>query len=318
MLLPTSPAPSKARLSWRTAAVASLRVALGQPGIWVVALAGFLAGGGALAFAWPVLVLPTPSGLQNLLGAPVATLAFGNPSVEFLRLLAVTAITATIVFVVGLMTGSWAERRGIAMVLGAAEETGYTAPVPRLASPPAVARVAVVRAAALLPPLLVFALAWPTLYAVTYHELILPEDLVTPLPVRIIAQMPGQLTALLLAWGFSDLAAALAVRRLVVERRRIASAYVLGWLDLVRRPHRVIPAALLGDLILIVAAGPALMASALIWTRVRDVLELAPGSGLEVAVVAAWVAIWLGSLVLAGFGAALRAALLTLEGASAR
>lgn len=312
---PAAPAAVSRRLGWRAALAAALVVALGQPAIWLVALAGFLAGGGAILFAVPVLVLPTPSGLQNLLGAPVATLAFGQPSPEFWRLLAVTAITATIVFVVGLVAGSWAERRTIAMVLVVGEEEGLTAPVPRLASLPAVLRVAVVRATALLPPLLVFALAWPTLYAVTYHELILPENLATPLPVRVIEHMPGQLAAIVIAWAISDLAAALAVRRLVVERRRIASALVLGWLDLARRAHRAIPAALLGDVVLIVLAGPALVASALIWARVRDVLELAPDSALGIAVVLAWAAIWLGSLVLAGFGSAFRVALLTLEGA---
>jgi len=37
-----------------------------------------------------------------------------------------------------------------------------------------------------------------------------------------------------------------------------------------------------------------------------------------VAVVALWVGIWLGSVVLAGVGAAVRAALFTLEGAPRR
>lgn len=290
-------------------------VTLSRPATWVVALAGFLAGGGVIVLAWPILVLPTPSGLQNILGAPVATLAFGSPSGEFMRLVAATAITATLIFVGGLVAGAWAERRVIAMVLVAGQEEGYTAPVPRLATLPAVLRVAVIRLTAMIPPLVVFVLAWPTLYAVTYRELILPEDLVTPLPVRVVGQLPLQLTVLLLVWGVADLAAALAVRRLIVERRRIATAWLLGWVDLVRRPYRVIPAALLGDAVVILAAGPALVASALLWTRVREALELAPDSPLGIAVAVMAVALWLGCLVLAGFGAAFRAALLTLEGA---
>ncbi len=310
-----SPGPNTRRIPWRTVLAAALVVTLGRPATWVVALAGFLAGGGVIALAWPVLVLPTPSGLQNILGAPVATLAFGNPSGEFMRLLAVTAVTATLVFVSGLLAGAWAERRGIAMVLVAAEEEGYTALVPRLATLPAVLRVAVIRLTALIPPLVVFVLAWPALYAVTYHELILPGDLVTPLPVRVVAQLPVQLSALLLVWGASDLAAALAVRRLIVERRRLATAWLLGWADLARRPHRVIPAALIGDFAVVVAVGPALLASALAWARVRDALELGPDSPLGIAVTVVWVALWLGCLVLAGFGNAFRAALLTLEGA---
>ncbi|HEY5630410.1 MAG TPA: hypothetical protein VIR16_12965 [Candidatus Limnocylindrales bacterium] len=303
------------RITWRRALAAALVITVSRPATWVVALAGFLAGGGVVILAWPILVLPTPSGLQNILGAPVATLAFGSPSGEFVRLVAGTAITATIVFVGGLLAGAWAERRGIAMVLVAGEEEGYTAAVPRLATLPAVLRVAVIRLTAMIPPLIVFILAWPTLYAVTYRELILPEDLVTPLPVRVVAQLPVQLTVLLLVWGAADLAAALAVRRLIVERRRLATAWLLGWADLLARPYRVIPAALLGDSVLVVAAGPALLASAVAWTRVREALELAPDSPLGIGVTVMWVSIWLGCLVLAGFGAAFRAAILTLEGA---
>jgi hypothetical protein len=101
----------------------------------------------------------------------------------------------------------------------------------------------------------------------------------------------------------------------VLERRGVLRAWALGWADLVRRPHRIIPVALLGDLALVLTAGPALVVAAIAWLRVREALEVAGTSLLGIAVVALWVGMWLGSVVLAGVGAAIRASLLTLEGA---
>ena len=306
---------ARPRLPWRSAVVAGIVVTLVRPGTWVVALAGFLAGGGVVVLAWPILVLPTPSGIQNMLGAPVSTLAFGNPSPELIRVALVTGVTLAILFIAGLVTGAWAERRGIALVLAGAADEGYAGPAPDLAGAPGPVRIALVRVLALVPPLIVFVLGWPTLYSVTYKELILPEDLSTPLPLRVIAQVPVLLAALIGSWLLADAAAAVGVRRLVLERRGVLRAWALGWADLVRRPHRIIPVALLGDLALLLTGGPALVVAALAWLRVREALEIAGTSPVGIAVVALWVGIWLGSVVLAGVGAATRAALFTLEGA---
>lgn len=321
---PAGPAVTgRSRLPWRSAVAAGVVVTLVRPATWVVALAGFLAGGGVIALAWPIVVLPTPSGIQNLLGAPVSTLAFGNPSPELIRVAVVSGVTLAALFVAGLLTGAWAERRGIVLVLDGAAEEGYTAPPPRVAeSPgpgaPGLVRIALIRVFALVPPLAAFAIGWPTLYSVVYKELILPEDLATPLPVRVIAQVPLLLAAIIGSWLLADAAAAVGVRRLVIERRGVLRAWALGWADLVRRPHRIIPVALLGDLALVITAGPALVAAALAWVRVREALELGGGPLVGVAIVAVWVAIWLGAVVLAGVAAAVRAALFTLEGARRR
>lgn len=311
-------APSPRRVPFRSAVAAAVVVTLVRPATWVIALTGFLAGGGIVLLAWPVVVLPTPTGLQNLLGAPVSTLVFGAPSRELVTLLVAAGAIAAALILAGLLAGAWAERRGIAMVLDGAAEEGVTAPPPSLEGAPGPLRVAVLRLAAAVPPLLVLALGWPTLYDVTYHELILPEDLVTPLPIRVIAQVPLILAALVVAWLLADAAAAVGVRRLVVERRRLPAAWALGWADLARRPHRIVGAALLGDLALVVTAGPALVAAALAWGRVREALELDTGSPVGLVATALWVGIWLATLALAGVGAAVRAALWTLEGARSR
>jgi hypothetical protein len=311
-------APPPMRLSWRTAVKAAVLVTLARPATWVVALAGFLAGGGAILLAWPILVLPTLSGIQNLLGAPVSTLAFGNPSSELIRMIVTLSVTATVLFAAGLLVGAWAEKRGVELVAEGGAEVGYTAPAAPRGDARAVLSVALIRLLGLLPPLVVGILVWSSFYTVTYNELTLPETLATPLPVRIIGQLPFQVALLIAAWVVGDAAASVGVRRLVLERRGVLAAWGLGWSDLLRRPHRILPVAVLGDVVVVIAAGPALVAAAIGWTRVRETLELAANSPVGVIVVAAWVAIWLGALALAGVGAAVRSALFTMESARRR
>jgi hypothetical protein len=294
---------------------AALVVTLVRPATWVVGLAGLLAGGGLLVVAAPILVLPTPTGLQNALGAPVSTLVFGDPSAEFIALVAGTLVAGVLMLAGGLLAGSWAERRGLDLVLDAAADEGFLAGSPDLAAAPGTLAVAAVRLLSLLPPLVAAVIAWPTLYAVTYDELILPGDLATPLPIRVIARIAPWLAGIVIAWLLADAAAAVGVRRLVLERRGFLAAWALGWAGLVRRPHRVLGTAIVGVLVTAVAAGPALAAAVLGWGQVREVLAVGRDPVALVIAVAMWVAIWLGALVLAGVGAAFRTAAWTLEGA---
>jgi hypothetical protein len=103
------------------------------------------------------------------------------------------------------------------------------------------------------------------------------------------------------------------VRRLVLERRPVMVSWLLGWADLVRRPHRIIPTALVGAGVLVLLVGPAMVAAAIGWGRVRDILAGDRDPLIVLGALAIWVAIWLGGLVLAGVGAAVRAAAWTLE-----
>ena len=103
-----------------------------------------------------------------------------------------------------------------------------------------------------------------------------------------------------------DAAAAVGVRRLVIERRPVLVAWLLGWSDLVRRPRASIATALFGIVVLMLLTVPSMVAAAAGWARVRDVMTdpatprlLADGRHLGRRV-------WLGGLVLAGVGAAVR------------
>lgn len=300
-------------LPWRSAMAAAFVVTLARPASWVVGLAGFLAGGGIVLFTWAIVVLPTPTGLQNALGTPMSRLVLGAPTPELLALAAAALVGVLAVAAGGLLAGAWAERQGIEMALQAAEDEGLITTRPDLRGAPGTGRVALVRLASLGPPLIAAALAWQPLYDVTYRELILPSELVTPLPLRVISQVPWLLAGVTVTWLLSDAAASAGVRRLVLERRSVPAAWALGWAALVRRPHRVLGTALAGTGTLALLAGPSLLAAAVGWERVRDLV----GAGREpvpaLAAVLVWVSIWLGGLVLAGAGAAFRSAAATME-----
>jgi hypothetical protein len=287
-------------------------VTLVRPLSWLLGLAGFLAGGGLLLMAAPVVVLPTPTGVQNALGGPLSTLLVGTPSTAMVLVIAGTAGAGLVLLVGGLLAGAWAERHLIAVQLDAAGDEGLLAPR-SLDGAPGTPSVAIVRAFALLPVIAVGIVAWQPVYDAAYHELVLPADLVTPLGLRIIREVPWLVVALLVAWIVGDSAAALGVRRLVIGRRPVLVAWLLGWVDLVRRPVRVVVTALFGTALLALLAAPGLLAASSGWARVRDVMTDPDDAVAILVTVSIWVAVWLGGLVLAGVGAAIRAAAWTLE-----
>ncbi len=304
---------SRVRLPLGTVITGAFVATLLRPVSWALGLAGFLAGGGIVLVAWPILVLPTLTGLQNALGGPVSTLVFGAPSTHLLSLIVGGILGGVGLLVAGTLAGAWAERQGIAVALEAAAEDGLALSPIDLSGAPGAGRVAVVRLLSLAPVMIAAMLAWAPLYDAIYHELISPGDLLTPLPLRVLAEVPWPAAALVAVWIVSDAAAAVGVRRLVLERQPMLVAWLLGWWDLVRRPHRIIPTAIVGLVLLVLLVGPAMAAASIGWGRLRDILAGDREPAIILGALAIWVAIWLGGLVLAGVGAAVRAAAWTLE-----
>jgi hypothetical protein len=302
-----------ARLAWGTTITGAFVVTLLRPVSWALGLLGFLAGGGVALVAWPIVVLPTPTGLQNALGGPVSSLVFGAPSTGLVLLIAGIVVGVFVVVAGGTLAGAWAERQGIVLALEGAADDGLELPVADLDGAPGAGRIAVVRLLALAPVIVAAALAWRPLYDAAYRELTLPLDLAAPLPVRVLRAAPLPVLGVIVTWLLSDAAAAVGVRRLVLERRPVLGAWLLGWVDLVRRPHRVLPTALVGVALLAALVAPAMVAAGIGWGRVREILAGGREPWLIAAAVAVWVAIWLGGLVLAGVGSAVRAAAFTLE-----
>jgi hypothetical protein len=301
------------RMRWGATLSAAFVVTLVRPVSWLLGLLGFLAGGGLFVVAAPIVVLPTPTGIQNALGGPVSTLVFDAPSTGLVLLIAGVAAAGLLMIVLGTLLGAWAERQLIEVALDAAADEGLLVPRPDLTGAPGAAPVAVIRLLALVPVVLALAIGWRQLYDAAYRELILPDDLATPLPVRILGDVPWLLIGIAAAWLASDAAAALGVRRLVLERRPVLVAWLLGWADLVRRPHRVLGTALVGVGVMALLLALPLLAVQVGWERVQLVVLEGSDPLLTLGSVLTWVAIWLGMLVLAGVAAAFRSAAFTFE-----
>jgi hypothetical protein len=300
------------RMRWGGVVFAALLVTLVRPATWSLGLAGFLARGGIVLLSIPIVVLPTLSGLQNVLGGPVSSLMFGAPSPTLVAVMVAGGVTVLLLFLVGMVAAAWAERSGIEVSMRAAEDEGL---VPPWLGPEGrdIVRIALLRILGLVPFATALLLAWPTIYEAAYREFLLPYELQTPLLLRILRLVPVTLIGVAVAWLIGDAAASVAVRRLVLERRSFLAAWLIGYLDLIRRPHRVLGTALVTTGAMVLLVGPALLAAVAGWSRVRTlVIEGRDPVAIGIAV-GLFVAVWLGGLVLAGAAAAFRNAAWTFE-----
>ena len=309
-----SPEQRDRPLSWGAALYAALAVTFVRPSLWVIALAGFLARGGLLLLAIPIVVLPTPSGLANTLAGPVASLLFGAPSPTLIAIIVGSVVGGIVLLLLGTLIGAWAERTVVAVSLEAAAEEGL---VPRVAASPrlraGVGPVAVIRLLGLVPLGIALAAAAQPLYDAIYHELVLPDELRTSLLIRVLRDIPMPLLFIGVNLLLGDAAAAIGVRRLLLEGRSIPEAWLLGWLGLARRWYRVLPTALASTAMVGVLVGPAIVAAAVGWDRLRALLIEARDPVATTAGLALSVAVWFGGLVLAGAAATFRGAAWTFE-----
>lgn len=317
----SSPAP---RRGWRDGIAAALVATLASPATWATGLAGFLAGGGLVLVTLPILVLPTMTGIQSALGGPVSSLAFGSPSPTLVALIVGLVAGGVVVLLAGTWIGAWAERASIDAALEAARDEGLTTgePVDRapdepqreaLDRAPGTSRVMLLRLLSLAPLVVALGLAWPPLYAAAYRELIVPGDVKVPVEIRVLLDIPWVLVGVIVVWLIADTAAALGVRHLVLERRPVVRALLLGWADLARRPHRAIATAVVGLGLPAIPAILAIAGAALGWDAARTALVGGRGFVEVVGAVVLWVATWLAALVILGVGAAFRSAAFTFE-----
>lgn len=309
MLRPSSPSPAASR-PWRSALLGASIATLDRPALWPIALAGFLARGGIVVFLLPIVILPTPSGVADVIAPALTSFAFGLVSPEFVAIVA--AVVAFLVgsLVLGGLAGAWAD---VELIAAAASEEEVARPehAAAVGGRPRTGRLVVPRAFAArflahLP--LWLALAWGAVRIVeaTYAELVTPFEVVTPLAIRVLAAIPETIALVVAAWVLGEAAAGLAVRRVVLDGASVVAAAPLGWVDFVRRPVAGFLTLLLTDLAVLAAVLPAIVASTVAWTWVRLVI-LGREGPLEVGLaIIVLVALWLGGLVLAAVATAWR------------
>jgi hypothetical protein len=310
-------------MSWRAAALTSLLVILARPATWVAALAAFLVRGGLLLFILPIVILPTPVGLANIVAPTLTSFVFGGISPSFIVL--VGAISGVILawLVLGGLIAAMLERWLIVTVARDEEVTpraDASAPMagddPPGSMPVGVAwQILAARMIASVP--LAVALAWSAarVVDVSYRELTVPSDVVTPIVLRVARAVPDALAAIAATWIFAEGLGALAARLIVLDGRSLGWSLLGATAHIVRHPLAsvatfVVPAgAFLG------AVTPVLVASALTWDRLRTGL-VAARAGDEPTVLISlllFIVVWAAGLVVTGLLGAWRNAVWTGE-----
>lgn len=305
--LPAAPA---ARMSWRAAARASMALLSERPGLLAVGLAGYLARGGLLLFALPFLVLPTVVGIGNWMGPTSITAA--GPSERLLWLTGAFVAVGVVGLALGTVVGAFADLH----LFRAAEAVDAA----RRGRPPRepggskalLARLVLIRLLAIVPVSVALAWAANRFGAAAYRELILPDELVTPIVLRVLDRTRDVVAIVVAAWLFGELLGGLAVRHHLRCGDPIPVALVRPFVDLVRRPITTIVTFTLGAVLPFLVLAPPLALAWLLFGGVR--FALADGElARMVAATVVFIAVWAAGLAAAAFVASWRSLLASFE-----
>lgn len=275
---------------WRSAWTAAGR-ALAAPGLWPVALAGFLARGGIVVFVLPVIVPPSLVGLATFIGPASITPDGPTPGLLLRIALGVGLFGAAVL--AGTAVGAAAEIALIGSFGGRSDR-----PAARL-----LRRVVAIRLISLLPLAIAFGIGVQRLGQIAYLELTLPTDLVTPIAIRVAARAPEVVIAILLAWLFGETWGGVATRLAVLRSAGLARALGGGLTLLLRRIVVVVPALVVSVVVALLVLSLAIGLVAWSWAFVRDVLLAGTGIGGALTMAGStllFVTCWVAGLTSAG------------------
>ena len=274
-------------MSWPEAMAIALLAALGRPRWWTLALAAFLVRGGWLVLLLPIVSLPTPAGVANLVAPTLVGFVFGGASASFVQLVAITLLALLASLVAGGLLGAWLDVVLIREVAGD-DELDVALPTRQRLEPDALA----LRLFAHLPTAALVVWAAARAVPATYAELVSPGDPAIPILLRVLGRMPEAAFLLVAGWAVGEAVGGLAVRRLA-NGAGLRAAIADAWLDLLRRPTTlatfIVTNVGLGAVIVVGAA-----VATVAWTGLRIVI-VDGGTAAEVRLAlivfsAAWLA----------------------------
>ncbi len=316
------------------AILASLLVTIGRPAWWLLALAGFLVRGGFIVFILPIVLLPSPLAISNMVSPLVVPIALGRIGPDAIAV----AVGAFVVVLVWLLVGGWfAATTDLAFIreaAAAAVEEGVGSPrhgspggtdAAERSSPAArtssagrdrvlVGRLLTARLVAWSPFAVATGIGVARVVAITYSELTRPFEVVTPLVIRVVLGAAPELTVIALAWLLGELVGGLAGRRIVLGGATSGQALRTAAQDVIRRPVSILLPWLVTTGLLLAVLGGTVGAASIAWSRVIVALSDRPVHPPAIALsLLLFVAIWLAAIVLAGLFAAIRGAIQTFE-----
>jgi hypothetical protein len=290
----------------------ALLATLATPAIWPLALATFLLRGGLLLVALPIVVLPSPVGLGNLLAPMLMTVVFGGGSVGVAVIVGLVVLAIVAWIVVGGLIAATLEAEG-ARIVGCDEELadagrGETAASAASWSPRAAARILAARAATHVPTGIVLIWGSVRLIAVTYRELTSPFDVATPIALRVLRGAPEVIAAIVVAWMLGEMLGGIAARRISLGGAGVGRALRDAIVAVVRHPLAALVAFWVPTAGLILIVVPSTLAATAAWRTVRVAMRsLTDPLGPTLAVLL-FVAIWVVGLALIAVASGWRAA----------
>jgi hypothetical protein len=300
----------------RSAAVlASLLVTLGRPAWWVLALSAFLIRGGLLLFLLPIVAIPSPLAISNVVAPVIASVAFGRNG----DVVVVAAATAIALFV-WLVVGGWLAA-AIELVLvreaaAAAVDEGVgerPAPAPDQDVEPrprdrdVAGGLLAVRLVVGLPLALAVGLGAVRIVAVAYAELTNPTDVALSLPIRVARGATAEIAVIVVAWIIAELLGGIAGRRIALAGLGVWRALRSTVADVVRRPRSTIVPWLVWSVVLWAVLAGVVVAARLTWDEAQAAMSAARPDGIGIAArLVLFVTVWLAGMALAGLLAATR------------
>jgi hypothetical protein len=298
------------------AILASLLATIGRPDWWLLALAGFLLRGGFVLFIVPIVLLPSPLAVSNIVAPVIIPIALGRIGTDAIAI----SVGAAALLSGWILIGGWiaaaTELALIRSTRAAAVDEGVGSAPDAVAQRDRVlvGRLLAARLIAWLPLAVAIAVASLRIIAILYAELTRPVDVATPLAVRAALEAAPELAVVAIAWLVGEIVGSLAGRRIVLDGTPSGGSLRAGAGDLVRRPvSTLLPWLVTTGLLLTVLAGT-VGAAGIAWSRVIVALsDRVPDPATIVLNLLLFVAIWLAAIVLAGLFAAVRASVQTFE-----
>lgn len=291
----------------------ALLITLATPAIWPLALATFLVRGGLLLVVFPIVVLPSPVGLGNLLGPTLMSAVFGGVSVEVALIVGTIALALMAwIVVAGLMAASL-EAEAARMVAHHEDVAGHRASARPEAwgawrRPGEAPRILAARLLAHVPTGLAVIWGSARLVAVAYRELTSPLDVATPIGLRVLRGAPEVVIAIVLLWMIGEVIGAIAARRIVLDRAGVIRALRDAAGSALRRPLTVFVSFWFPSLVLLLVLAPSALAVAVAWGMARVALRSSNDPFSASVTVVLFVALWIVGLLLIGVTCAWRAA----------
>jgi hypothetical protein len=307
-------------------AAAALVVVVGRPSLWVLGALAFVARGGILAMALPIVTIPSPVVLSVVFREQLTASGLVVSPASATALMIATAL----LLAGALLLAAYADVAMFERFVGDPESEelrrGRVGRTPTGSARRAlVLAIAATQAMLLLPAGIAAAITASRVEAAVIAELRSPSDLAVPLFVRVLDAVREPVVVVIALLVLADLAAALTSRSLLTAAfavdpdarppRSEVRAVARGLGRIVARPLRTLATFLLAWMVRLAVLVPILWALAIGWDGVRGSFLTAAGlaepEALAVALasVGVFAAIWVAGIVLAGWASAVRAGL---------